>query len=437
MGTNLPRLTHHVAKNPPRASTEVFLWADEPKGFGLRVPAQPDRAPSYIFAFRLAGGRNAPQGRIKIGRNNELRFTEAKALAQEYRAAVLRGEDPREVRERGRSDARTVADLVDAWKIGGANLDRRAGANTARRRAASLVAADIRRIEAHVLPILGSKRLSGLTRRDIERLRDAIASGKTARVERTGKLRGKARIRGGDGTATRTIRVFSSACAWGVEQGWLETNPVAGVKLTTGQPKERFLNPDELKRLGIALADAEAEARVNPSYVAIIRLLLLTGARKGEIESLRWEEVDLRHGLITKPTSKTGRKTIVLNSQALDLLSRIQRYSDRGWLFPSAANETHLKDTSKAFRRIADMAELPETRLHDLRHTFASYGAASGLGLPVVGSLLGHTNPSTTARYAHLADNPRTAAAEAIGATITGYIGEVHPKQNREKSNPE
>jgi hypothetical protein len=217
-------LSHQVAKNPPRRGREYFIWADAPKGFGLRVPANVENEPVYIFNYRLSGGRSAIKGRLTLGKVGEIRFTEARKLAEKYRGAVLSGKDPREMRDGQKRDARTVDDLINAWATRGALLNRRTG----QRRSQASIDAELRQLRSHVSPILGKKRVATLVRADIEGLRDAIATGKTAQSKATGKPRGLARVRGGDGTATRTVRGFSSVCSWGVDQGWLKSNPVSG-----------------------------------------------------------------------------------------------------------------------------------------------------------------------------------------------------------------
>lgn len=411
-------LSHQVAKNPPRLGREYFIWADAPKGFGLRVPASADCAPAYVFNYRRSGGRSAIKGRLTLGKVGEVRFTEARKLAEKYRGAVLSGKDPREMRDGQKRDARTVDDLINAWATRGALLNRRTG----QRRSQKSIDADLRQLRSHVSLVLGKKHLATLVRADIERLRDAIATGKTAQLKPTGKPRGLSRVRGGDGTATRTVRAFSSVCSWGVDQGWLNDNPVSGVRLVPERKCERFLTGREIQALGKALRQAVSERRLIPEYAAIIRMLALTGARKGEIEGLRWSEVDLERAIITKQQSKTGRKTIQLGSAALEMLRDLEQGRSSEWLFPNYNGKGHLKDTSRIFKILANEAGIEGVRLHDLRHTFASIGAASGLGLAIVGSILGHASASTTSRYAHLADDPLKHAAESIGSNIAQHL---------------
>ena len=157
--------------------------------------------------------------------------------------------------------------------------------------------------------------------------------------------------------------------------------------------------------------------------MAALRLLIFTGARVNEILGLRWEHVDLQRGLLRIPDSKTGAKAIQLNAPALELLAG--RHEERGgssWVIPGHVPGEHLVNLGKIWRRIRERAELEDVRLHDLRHSFASMGAAAGLSLPLIGALLGHRQPSTTQRYAHLADDPVRSASELVGSRIAAAL---------------
>jgi integrase len=158
-----------------------------------------------------------------------------------------------------------------------------------------------------------------------------------------------------------------------------------------------------------------------PEVTNAIRLLLFTGCRLREILNLRWVEVDLERGLLHLPDSKTGRKTVVLNTAALDILSAMPRQDS--YVVPSERRGQPRHDLKRPWDHIRSAAGLDDVRLHDLRHTHASFGVASGLGLPIIGRLLGHSSPLTTARYAHLADDPVRRASDIIGAKLSQLVG--------------
>ena len=171
--------------------------------------------------------------------------------------------------------------------------------------------------------------------------------------------------------------------------------------------------------MGEALDDHEAEF---PSAVAAVRLLILTGCRLGEILSLRWEHVDMENGQLDLPDSKTGEKTVYLGTAAVTALNAITPRSDNPHVIIGGKTGDHLKDLQKPWRKVRASAGLQDVRIHDLQHTFGSAGINDGMSLPIVGKLLRHTRPETTARYAHLADTPLRLAAERISDAIGGAI---------------
>lgn len=163
----------------------------------------------------------------------------------------------------------------------------------------------------------------------------------------------------------------------------------------------------------------------------MIRLLILTGARRGEIEGLKWSEVDFQYGMLRKATSKTGAKIIPLARAAIHILEEQRRWASDNqlWVFPAQKGDGHFDGLSKEWRRIRHAAGIGDVRIHDLRHTFASFGASGGIGLPLIGGILGHRQASTTQRYAHLADTPLRRAADEIGRMIAATLIAVEPSR--------
>jgi integrase len=238
--------------------------------------------------------------------------------------------------------------------------------------------------------------------------------------------------------------------SWAAEHGHLPEgfNPTARVEKYREDRRERFLSADELERLGAAIREGETDGlpwdpdaskptakhaprvehrkvRLGLEIAAALRLLLLTGARLREILHLRWEYVDLERGLLLLPDSKTGRKTIILNAPALEILSGLERVST--YVIPGEDPCKPRADLKRPWAAVAKRAGLEGVRLHDLRHTHASFGAGSGLGLPILGKLLGHTQAATTARYAHLDADPLRTASDKIGNAIAAAM-EGRPK---------
>jgi integrase len=165
-------------------------------------------------------------------------------------------------------------------------------------------------------------------------------------------------------------------------------------------------------------------AKIGPFAAAAIRLLLFTGCRLREILHLKWEQVDLERGLLFLSDSKTGRKTVILNAPALAVLVSLDRLGS--FVIPGQDPEKPRADLKRPWETVAKRAGLDRVRLHDLRHTYASFGAGGGLGLPIIGKLLGHTQASTTQRYAHLDADPLRRAAETIGGRIAPALAGKH-----------
>lgn len=220
--------------------------------------------------------------------------------------------------------------------------------------------------------------------------------------------------------ANRLLALLSKMFNWSGRRG--ERNPCVGIERFTEHKRRRYLSSAELARLGAALAQAEEQRLTSPYLVAAVRLLVFTGARLNEILTLRWDQVDLERGWLNLSDSKTGAKTIYLNGAAQRLLVALPRLDDNPHVIPGERRGRHLVNAEKPWRKICDLAQLPDVRLHDLRHSFASIGAGAGLGLPIIGALLGHAQAATTARYAHLAADPLRQAANLIGERLEAAI---------------
>ena len=201
------------------------------------------------------------------------------------------------------------------------------------------------------------------------------------------------------------------------------TNPCRHVKRFREEKRERFLSDIEYQRLGAALKAIEADGSETASAIAAVRLLMLTGCRLSEIQKLRWEHVDLGASELRLPDTKTGAKVVYLGDPAIAVLERIDRRDGNPWVIAGRKPGGHLTDLQHPWRRIRARAGLDDVRIHDLRHSFASGGLLVGEGLPMIGKLLGHTQVQTTARYAHLANDPVKSAANRIASRIAEVSG--------------
>ncbi len=237
--------------------------------------------------------------------------------------------------------------------------------------------------------------------------------------------------------ANRALALLSKAFSLAEVWEWRPdgSNPTRHVKKFPEEKRQRYLSAAEIARLGDVLRRAETDGHllapkpqndsnrnrhvpISPYVVAAIRLLLFTGARRGEILGLRWEWVNIEDGQVRLPDSKTGSKTIYLNEAAIQVLRALRRHRDNPFVIVGAKPGRSLVNLKDPWEVIRTAAALENVRIHDLRHSFASIAVSGGLSLPIIGALLGHSQPGTTARYAHLADDPLRAAVAQISAKI-------------------
>jgi integrase len=257
-------------------------------------------------------------------------------------------------------------------------------------------------IENTIVPAIGAKRVRDVTRADVSRLHHAHHQTPYA--------------------ANRTLAVlskmFTLAEKWGERPDG--SNPSRHVEKYGELKRERMLSAEEFSRLAEALREP-----VHPPYVvAAIKLLIFTGARLSEVLGLRWEWIDFERGEARLPDSKTGAKTLHLPAPALAVLADLPRMAGNPFVIVGHIKGAHLVNIEKPWRAIRKAAGLDNVRIHDLRHAFASVAASSGMGLPIIGKMLGHTQAATTHRYAHLASDPVKAAATAVAGRIAAAMGE-------------
>lgn len=404
------KLTKTTIDSAKPQSRDYFLWDSEVKGFGIKI-AKGGRK-SYVCKYRAGVGRGAPTRRFTIGAHGSPWTVEqARLEAKKILGRAANGEDPAKEKQEEKKQI-TVSELCDLYLENGVGTKK-----------ASTIATDRGRIERHIKPLLGRKKLRDVTRADVKRFLQDVANGKTSIDEKTG-VRGRAIVRGGKGTATRTVGLLGGIFSFAVDCGLIESNPVRGIKRFRDKKCDRYLSPRELMSLGQAIAEGEKNG-LNPQALAILKLLILTGARKGEIESLRWDEIDFENGYLRLADSKTGQKSIPLSAAAQKVLAAQHKFADSPFVFPSSRGAGHYEGTPKVWRIVRAQAGLNDVRLHDLRHSFASVAVSGGVSLPIIGALLGHSDSATTQRYAHLHDDPLKAAAEAVGGKISEMMDEI------------
>jgi integrase len=379
-------------------------WDSDVFGFGLRVMPSGERV--YVLKYRLAGR----QRWVTIGKHGSP-WTPDSARREAVRLLgdVARGLDPAEKRNADRK-AISFAALCDLYLAEG----------TAHKKTSTL-RVDHGRIELHLKPLLGGRRADAITRADIERLLNDVKKGRTAATVPKQKRPPGSIAKGGSGVAAQCVALASTIFQFAVDRSLRADNPARGVKKPPVRKMQRFLSDAEFARLADAL-DHEEGASGNPFVVAAIRTLAFTGARRSEIEGLRWRNVDAERGLLMLDDSKTREKTVYLSPPALSILSGLPRVAGNEHVFAGGRPGQRTGALDKVWSRVRQRAGLADVRMHDLRHSFASVAAGASLSLPIIGKLLGHTQAQTTQRYAHLGSDPMRRAADTIGATIAAAM---------------
>ena len=384
----MPKITKREVDALLPAERERVVWDDDIKGFGVRV--HPTGRKVYIVKYRH-DGRSV---KVTIGPHGPITPAAARAKAAEIVTLAKTGRDVAGKTPHARGGA-TMSALARRFK------DEYAPAHL-KPSTASLYR---KIIENRILPRFGKRRVSDIGKSDVVALHHDM--------------------RDVPDHANRTLSVLSRmltlAEVWEMRPEGV--NPCRYVKKYPEHKRERFLSDEEYRRLGSALRDAEGEGFASPGAIAAIRLLMLTGCRSGEIMSLRWDYVDLEMGELRLPDSKTGSKVVHLGDPAIAVLHGISRRGGVPWVFPGTKPGRHMTYLHDAWRRILDRAGIENLRIHDLRHSYASGGLLVGEGLPMIGKLLGHNKVQTTARYAHLANDPLKAAANRIASRIAEVAG--------------
>ncbi len=384
------RITKRAVDAAKTRSVDSYLWDQELSGFGLKVT--PAGRKVYLVQYRL-GGRNGRTRRVTIGQHGELTPTAARTEAKRLLGEIAAGRDPADGRDAKRAD-KSLTVVLETFMA--EHVRPKLKANTAREYE--------RTVGLYIVPRLGRRPIGDIKRQEIAKLHYELVSTPYQ--------------------ANRTLALLSKFFGWAEKHGLRPdgSNPCRHVEKYREGRRERFLSQNELAKLGDALREAEEGKTCSPWAIAAIRLLTLTGARRNEILTLQWGHVSEEHGCLMLPDSKTGRKAVRLSPPALALLQAIPRLEGNPYVICGERPGQHLVNIEKPWRRIRKAARLDDVRLHDLRHSFASVAASGGQSLIVIGKMLGHSQPGTTARYAHLAEDPVKAANDEVGARIAAAM---------------
>jgi len=381
----MPKLTKRAIDTLKPEAKDFFVWDSQIAGFGVRV--MPSGAKSYQAQYRK-GGRTR---RVSLGRHGKITVDEARRLAKDVMGQVAMGENPAEEIALERR-APTVASLCDRFFREHAEERCKPTTQKEYRRA----------LDLFIKPEIGSFKVIDVERKDIAALHH--------------------KSRHTPYQANRTLQVlskmFNMAEIWGLRPDG--SNPCRHVPKYREEKRERYLSQYELQRLGEVLCAAEQDGSESVHVVAAFRLLILTGCRLKEIQTLQW-------GFITDagmelPDTKTGARRIPLPAAARAVLSTLPSTPGNPYVIEGKLDGSHITDLQHPWRRIRARAGLDDVRIHDLRHTYASNAVSSGMPIQMVGRLLGHTQIQTTMRYAHLADDPVKRAAEENANRLSAFV---------------
>lgn len=378
----MPKITKRFVENiVPDSENTLKYWDAELKGFGIVI--LPSGRRTYCIQYRNA---DRIKKRLKIGVHGQITTEEARVLAKKYLGQVAHGEDPMEQKK-------TEGTLPRMKELAVQYFERHAD-----RKRTKSQKEDRAMMNQFILSSFGEKRVAHMTLHEIQSLH--------------------LKLKGTPYRANRVLALLSKMFSLAISWGWRSDNPVLGIERYPEEKRDRWLNDEELQRLWCVL---EAYPRHLTSYV--FKFLILTGARKNEVLQATWDQFDFEKGVWTKPAHLTKQKKkehLPLSDKALEMLQTIKTLiiQDSRYLFPGKVDGQPLQEIKTFWKRILKEAKLENVRIHDLRHTHASHLVSSGLSLSVVGKLLGHTQASTTQRYAHLADEPLRQAAELFGRKI-------------------
>jgi integrase len=408
----MPKLTKRIVESALPAESDYVLWDEELPGFGLRVFASGRR--SYLIQYRSAGRSR----RYTIGLHGIWTPEMARQEAKAKLGRIAQGDDPAETRLMDHQ-AITVRTLCERYIA-----DMEAGLILGRRRTPKkprTISSDISRINAHIIPLIGTRRVKDFTKADTVKFMRDIMTGKSRRVQKTDKLRGKSIIRGGAGTASRTVGLLGGIFSYAIELGVIEHNPAHGVSRPKDNVRQRRLSQREYRLLGDLLRLASNDCTYEMT-VEVIRLLAMTGARRSEIIGLMWTEIDWECSCLRLEESKTGFSVRPVGLPVIELLEERSKLAESSYVFPSINFDNAYGGLARHWRDLFRGTSLSNITPHVLRHSFASLANDLGFTEVTIAALVGHAQGSITSRYIHSIDANLVSAADTMAAFIQGLL---------------
>lgn len=422
MNMAVEKLNLTFVKSVEPTDKDSFYYDSAMPGFALRV--YPTGTKKFYIKYRNKFGQ---QRLHKIGTFPTITLEKAKKRAGELLQDVELGGDPAKKKQEDK-EVLTVSELCDLYLEKGIDNKK-----------PSTIMNDRSRIERHIKPLIGNEPISTLTRGQIEDMMQDIAKGtKVAFSAKSDKPRGKIVIRGGREVASRTTQLLGAILQFGVRRGLVEKNNAHGIKKPKTNIRDVFLTLDDVKTLGRALNDLTVQT-VYKTAADAIKLLLMTGCRKSEVLTLRWEYIDFTNQVFRFPDTKTGKQDRPFGIGALNLLRELESKKTSTWVFPSSVDNTkHLTGLLRIFQTIQKTCDenkkqiftKHDVALHTLRHSFATiaHDELNFSELTIAG-LLGHrVIRTTTSHYTHLPDKSQIQAADTISIRISDALNNAETK---------
>lgn len=415
----MAKVTKRVVDAAEVREKDYVIWDDELPGFGLRVFASGKR--SYVIQYRT-GGRSR---RYTIGLHGVWTPETARQEAKVQFGRVAQGANPAEERQLDHK-AVTVKELCTRYLD-----DLKAGlilGKGGRPKKPTTIVTDTGRIERHIIPLIGARRVKDLTKADINKVLKDIMAGKTRVSVKTKKLRGKAIVRGGAGTATRTVGLLGGILTYAVEAGIIESNPAHGIRKPKDNVRKRRLSEAEYRTLGQMLRDAAKQEKYVMT-VDIIRQIALTGCRRSEMIKLKWAEADTEASCLRLEDSKEGESIRAIGLPVIEYLEK-RRTDDVGtYVFPGQGEDNAFGSFPNHWEQLFKDSALADVTPHVLRHSFASIANDLGFTEVTIAALVGHAKGSVTSKYIHTLDTALIMAADTISGYIQGLLDGIEFKQ--------
>lgn len=407
----MAKLTKTVVDAAVPRDKQFTIWCSDLRGFGLFV--HPSGSRTYFVDYRNAFGARK---RMTIGRHGTITAEQARKLAIATLGSTVRGEDPAKERVERRKSV-TVKELCDRY-LAAADKGLILGKGDRPKKNSSLYV-DRGRINRHIVPLLGKIQLISLSSPDVSKFIEDVACGKTASVEKTSKKRGKAIVKGGLGTATRTVGLLGGILSYAIQNGLIEKNPVHGVRKPADGVKKRRLTDIEYRQLGHILRARAADEQLKTT-VHIVRHLALTGSRRGEAIQLKVSEVDIDGSCLRLSDSKEGASVRPIGLPAVDLLSSL--ITDDGFVFNGTEPGKPLVGFPRLWKKLFRNTTLADITPHVLRHSFSSVANDLGFTEATIAALMGHSRGTITGRYIHTVDSLLVMAADTVAGHIQGML---------------